>query len=332
MALAAPLPGLRVRCVLLAALTLWAAPGCDSRADADAAPGGAASSVASRLEALAFVPGGQTAIDSAIDVRVDVDLLVDVYEMTVGEWSELFGDDDPIPDAFRAPLRGGAAQPTSWATDVPVVGMPLLEARRAAALRGMRLPTTEEWVWCAIGPRSRRYPAGRRQRGLANTLELELFRRTPVGAFESGRTPLTGIFDLLGNVWEWTDPPRPAGDWRVINAGAWPIDGGRSAPAWVLGGSYLTPARAMFGRDRSLLAQGATAQHRASDLGLRCVADAAEYLAALPRLGPLEAGLRSRLRAVGARWGARSVTLLESVAGADPDNRWVAELLAGARG
>ncbi|MEM9379097.1 MAG: SUMF1/EgtB/PvdO family nonheme iron enzyme [Planctomycetota bacterium] len=312
--------------------TLGSTLGCGGSASGEATSGGAAAAIVSRLESLAYVPGGETAIDSPIAVRIEFDLLVDVYEMTVGEWADLHGDADPIPAAFRQTDPAGAARPASWETDVPVVGMSLEEARAAAALRGMRLPTTEEWIWCAIGPRSRRYPAGRRQRGLANTLELGLFRRTPVGAFESGRTPRTGLFDLLGNVWEWTEPPLPAGDWTVANAGAWPIDGGRSAPAWVLGGSYLTPTRALFARDRSIFAHGVTEQHRASDLGLRCVAHAGIYLEGLPDLGPLEAGLRERLRAVGARWGTRSTGILELVNEADGTNRWIYELLAGARG
>ena len=198
-----PLGARRSRAPLALALLVLGGAGCGEP------PGStpldpAAAAVVRSLERLAFVPAGRTALD--IDVGVDVDLLVDRFEVTEALWAELFGEEDPRPGSFAsfAARQVGAAPPESWILEAPAVGMTLAEAGEAAARRGMRLPTFEEWLWCAAGPRSRRFPAGRQQRGLANTLELGLFRPTPVGAFESGQTPDTGLFDLLGNVWEWT--------------------------------------------------------------------------------------------------------------------------------
>lgn len=317
-----------VPCV--AALLAFAACGTDRPEN------GSIDAVVTQLESLAFVPLGRTSLDSPIDVGADVDLLVDRFEITKGEWERLFGDEDPIPLSFssllevREKARGSATQPTSWATDIPAVGMTLGEARRAAGLRGMRLPTVKEWMWCAVGPRTRRLPAGRQQRGLANTLELGLFRATPVGVFESGQTPETAIFDLLGNVWEWTEPPPLSGGWTTINADAWPAQGGAAAPAWVMGGSYLTPLKVLFSPDRVVLAQATTTNHRASDVGLRCAVEASVFLAGLPREVRLDRDARERLQIVGQRWGARATALLSAMAGADPGNAWVASLLVGA--
>jgi hypothetical protein len=284
-----------------------------------------------RLENLAFVPRGRTVLD--IDIEVEVDLLVDRFEFTEALWREMYGEDDPRPEAFAtfAARRIGAGSPERWVTQSPAVGMTLDEARETARRRGMRLPTFEEWLWCAAGPRSRRFPAGRQQRGLANTLELGLVRATPVGAFESGQTPDTGIFDLLGNVWEWTEPPPPPTGWTTIDADAWPADGGAGAPAWLLGGSFSSPEQVLFTRDGVALAMGTTTGHRASDVGMRCVADAARLLGALAADGaPLPAPARPRVVAVGARWGGRSYEVLDAARRSAPESPWIEALLQGA--
>ena len=258
---------------------------------------------------------------------------MDRFELTEARWSELFGAEDPRPDRFRSFARRqvGAAPPEAWIDQAPAVGMTLEEAREAARRRGMRLPTFEEWLWCAAGPRSRRFPAGRQQRGLANTLELGLSRPTPVGAFESGQTPDTGIFDLLGNVWEWTEPAPPRAGWSTIDADAWPVGGGAGAPAWVLGGSFSTPEQVLFTRDGVVLAMGTTLAHRASDVGLRCVVEAGPHLLSLTAPeGPLPDGARARVIAVGRRWGPRSAETLRQALADDPTNPWAQALLEGA--
>lgn len=283
------------------------------------------------LESLAFVPSGRTALD--IDVGVDVDLVVDRFEVTESIWTGLFGEDDPRPENFASFVgrQVGAAPPEAWILQAPAVGMNLDEARQAARLRGMRLPTFEEWLWCAAGPRSRRFPAGRQQRGLANTLDLGLVRPTPVGAFESGQTPDTGIFDLLGNVWEWTEPPPPLSGWKTIDADAWPVGGGSGAPAWILGGSFSTPEKVLFTRDGVALAMGRTTGHRGADLGMRCVMEAIPFLVSLAEPGSgLPQAARARVVAVGARWGSRSVDALEAARAAAPESAWVEALLEGA--
>lgn len=273
------------------------------------------------LERLAFVGAGRTSIDSPIDVGSDIDLLVDRFELTVREWRRLFPAGDPIPDAFRSTtLANDSLYPREWALDVPVVGASLEDARVAADRRGMRIPTFEEWMWCALGPRSRRFPAGRNQRGLANVVELGLGRVSPVGAFESGQTLDTGIYDLLGNVWEWVEPPLPTeGGWRTLDGElAWPVSGGRDAPTWVMGGSYATPARPMYAPDGTLYAEASSFGARSSSIGFRCVANAEEYLRRLTvRVAPedLDPDLRRRVIAVGERWGGHAAVSLRKLAG-----------------
>ena len=69
-----------------------------------------------------------------------------------------------------------------------------------------RLLTEPEWEWAARRGK-RPFPWGNDwDTGKLNSLEGEdrVMRTTPVGAYPQGATPEDGIFDLSGNVWEWT--------------------------------------------------------------------------------------------------------------------------------
>lgn len=90
------------------------------------------------------------------------------------------------------------------AGELPVTGVSLAQARAYARWVGKRLPSAEEWEWGARGRQGLAYPWGSfEQTFVANTLELGLLRPTPVGLFESGRSPV-GAYDMVGNVAEWT--------------------------------------------------------------------------------------------------------------------------------
>ena len=70
---------------------------------------------------------------------------------------------------------------------------------------------------------------------------------------------------------------------------------------------------------------------RADDVGLRCCADADEFLAAsLPRID-VDDAVRSRLAAIGQRWGRRALPLLEELEGRLRSPEALEALLAGAR-
>ncbi len=287
------------------------------------------------LEGLSFVPGGRTFIGSPLDVGSSVDLLVDRYEVRQSLWQRWIGPEDPIPGAFHpdSAWRETRPKPLAWTLEVPAVGMSLDEARRVAKLRGMRLPTFDEWLWCAVGPTCRRVPAGRLQQGFANTMDMDLQRPTPVGAFESGKTPETGIYDMLGNVWEWIEPPPERRRTRdVWNETAWPEHSARKAPAWVLGGSFTTQDGLIYNRDNRLLALAVTEGRRSSEIGFRCCVDADVYFAGLPAdVQPSKEQTR-RLEAVGARWGPRANSALEEALEAAPSHSWLTALQRGAEG
>lgn len=101
----------------------------------------------------------------------------------------------------------------------PVVGVSFYEAEAFARWAGARLPTWVERVYAVRGEAKRPYPWGSPfGEGHANTREESLERPCAVGLYRSDCTP-EGVFDLAGNVGEWT--AEPVGDEVLIHPGSW---------------------------------------------------------------------------------------------------------------
>jgi gamma-glutamyl hercynylcysteine S-oxide synthase len=101
-------------------------------------------------------------------------------------------------------------RPAAGLESHPVVGVNWFEARAYALWCGKRLPTSSEWehaASCCGGPDGRagktRYPWGNTfSPERANTWMGGPGRTAPVDKYENGATP-NGIYQLVGNVWEW---------------------------------------------------------------------------------------------------------------------------------
>jgi formylglycine-generating enzyme required for sulfatase activity len=194
----------------------------------------------------------------------------------------------------------------------------------------MRLLTACEWVRAACGPRRHPWPWGySSQSSTANTLDLDLKRPVATGTFEQSKSPQS-ICDLLGNVWEWVDPP--------IRVSADVVD----TNAWAMGGSYLSQPRRSIElveefdpaarRQVQRWAFHEQALHpatRSSDVGLRCAADAEEYL--WRNASRLDSADPARLAEIGRAWGRASLPLLEELAARPSAPRSLARLSDGAR-
>jgi hypothetical protein len=123
---------------------------------------------------------------------------------------------------------------------------------------------------------------------------------------------------MCGNVWEWVDDPIAEG-----------------ASAWVMGGSFASQLRPLAGEDE---ARRVAFEHldvdestRGEDIGLRCVADAAEWLSAHAQSFSAGDDTHVRLVAGGRRFGGAAVPMLEEVRAAGHGSQAIAWLLEGAQ-
>ncbi|MCO5213330.1 MAG: SUMF1/EgtB/PvdO family nonheme iron enzyme [Caldilinea sp.] len=102
----------------------------------------------------------------------------------------------------------------------------LRKAGRLDAQHAVRLPTVGEWVWAAAGAARRTYAWGETfDPACANTGESGLEQSTPVHMYPQGATPAAAghepIWDLCGNVWEWTVTKSGTAEWLWLKGGSW---------------------------------------------------------------------------------------------------------------
>ena len=159
---------------------------------------------------------------------------IDIAPVTNADFAKFLADSGYRPRHERNFLRhwkNGA--PPAAKERHPVVWVDLDDARAYANWAGKRLPAEEEWQYAAQGTDGREWPWGasfdrsRSNGGGGST--------TPVTAYPEGRSPF-GLYDMSGNVWEWTESERTDGRTRfaIVRGGSfydpkgsdWYMDGG----------------------------------------------------------------------------------------------------------
>jgi eukaryotic-like serine/threonine-protein kinase len=137
-------------------------------------------------------------------------------------------------------VSAGVCSPRSggWSRgrpDLPATGVSWNDADAFCRWRGGRLPTEMEWEYGARGTDGRMFPWGNEAPWRQLCWSRGDGGPCVVGRFGRGASPF-GLFDMAGNVWEWTGSWYASSDqgptdeaFRVCRGGAW----GSSDPSWV---------------------------------------------------------------------------------------------------
>lgn len=151
------------------------------------------------------------------------DFWIGETEMTVAQYAQFLAEnpEHQKPESWDVQLR---------TPNRPVVYVNFLDARAAAfwlykkyvkdnpELEGyiVTMPSEDEWVAAATGvakgvPGGRKFPWGNQEpdRSRAN-YNNHVMNITDVKDYPQGATP-DGVFDMAGNVWEWTRGANPDG-------------------------------------------------------------------------------------------------------------------------
>lgn len=174
-------------------------------------------------------------LETNLSITLDA-FLIGVYPVTVGAYQRFIDDGGYQHDEFwlgeglqwreAEGINQPAFREAKWidAPSLPVVGVSWYEAQAytrwlSAQFAGavFRLPSEAEWIRVARGDSAQVYPWGMDyQSGFANINEAYhalgkqyLAHTTPVDHYPHGASA-AGVFDLIGNVWEWCDSPYSA--------------------------------------------------------------------------------------------------------------------------
>jgi formylglycine-generating enzyme required for sulfatase activity len=198
---------------------------------------------------------------------------LDRYEVTHVEYQAF-----ALATGHRAPTGWAGGRHPAGLSRHPVVSVTWADADAYCRWAGKRLPTEAEWERAARGTEGRLYPWGNDFYADRGNIGGVLHRTEVVGSYPTGKNP-EGVYDLVGNVWEWTadwygpypghpnpsafDPEaRPA---RVLRGTSW-SEIGHFAPE--------IQAAILAHNARGSFRLYADPEGRLNDVGFRCAKDA----------------------------------------------------------
>ena len=129
-------------------------------------------------------------------------------------------------DIFEYPNASG---------ETPLGGVKWKEASELCRKNGKRLPTIQEWEIACSGVDNRKYPYGDKYKRVKCMTDRKIGAGpVPSGSLPKCRTP-KGIYDLSGNLWEWTSTPGFQRGTYYVKGGSWssyPSVAGCGFKAW----------------------------------------------------------------------------------------------------
>ena len=142
---------------------------------------------------------------------------MDKYEVTQKEYEKVMGNN---PSEFKG-------------SNLPVEQVTWYEAKDYCKKVGKRLPTEWEWEKAAKGGRNSIYPWGDEfESGKANICDVNCEHDWKSSEFDDGYKTTSpvgsyppngyGLYDMAGNVWEWTSSDwDKEGKYKVLRGGSW---------------------------------------------------------------------------------------------------------------
>jgi tetratricopeptide (TPR) repeat protein len=181
---------------------------------------------------------------------------IDKYEVTNAQYKRFIDGSPNLP------------MPPHWKKGVydegkdnyPVANVDWYMAAMYCKSINKRLPTEKEWEKAARGNEGFEYPWGKIFKSeFVNSDEAGFGRLTPAGSFEEGKSPY-GIYDMAGNVKEWTDSEyeKKEGEAEI------PFHGGKYKI--LRGGSFRSNAEEV----KSTNMRYSPPTYRDIDVGFRC--------------------------------------------------------------
>lgn len=175
---------------------------------------------------------------------------IDEFEVTNGDYLQFVQETGYRPENTADYLKHWTSSSSfeEWAVTFPVVWVAWEDAQAFCEWRGARLPSEQEWEKAARGHNGFEFPWGNTAPD-EETSNFQGERSEPVGNRPGDRSPFD-VYDLAGNVAEFTSTPVPETKSVVVR-----------------GGSFQTGARELLTYRRDL---GVGRYDRRIDLGFRC--------------------------------------------------------------